>query len=113
MTVSAIIDLSLLFINALYLMYLFIKSIVLKNENKELAARIEGFLAAQADCDAYYFVRRIQSVEEHEHNGRWAVCRTSTIRNCIYNTCIKVFTDEDDDFNKLEAEELCEILNSK
>ncbi len=34
-------------------------------------------------------------------------------RDFMFCTTIKVFTDEDDDFNLREAEELCEMLNSK
>lgn len=62
-------------------------------------------IAARHYCDAVYTVRRI-GLEGHEHYGRWAVCRTSIQNGYIHDTCIKVFTDEDDEFNQREAEEL-------
>ncbi len=64
------------------------------------------------DCFALYSVKRIDNVECRYH-GYWAVCRSSICEGGLYQTCIKVFTDEDDDFNKREAEELSEMLNSK
>ena len=42
-------------------------------------------------------------------SGRCAVCKRKNGVVCL----IKTFTDEDSDFNKREAEELLEILNSK
>ena len=71
---------------------------------KSLNAKIQGY--------PLYSVKRIDNVECKYH-GYWAVCRSSICEGGLYQTCIKVFTDEDDDFNKREAEELCEMLNSK
>lgn len=42
-------------------------------------------------------------------SGSYAVCKRKNGVVCL----IKAFTDEDSDFSKREAEELCEILNSK
>lgn len=79
---------------------------------KSLNAKIQGYRGSANDCFALYSVKRIDNVECKYH-GYWAVCRSSICEGGLYQTCIKVFTDEDDDFNKREAEELCEMLNSK
>lgn len=79
---------------------------------KSLNAKIQGYRGSANDCFALYSVKRIDNVECKYH-GYWAVCRSSICEGGLYQTCIKVFTDEDDDFNKREAEELCEMLSSK
>ena len=79
---------------------------------KSLNAKIQGYRGSANDCFALYSVKRIDNVECKYH-GYWAVCRSSICEGGLYQTCIKVFTDEDDDFNKREAEELSEMLNSK
>lgn len=84
----------------------------LRQKNKRLIERIDGFIDAEDDCNAFYVVRRITDLES-EYYWLWAVCRTCFVNGTIHNTCIKVFFDNDDDFNKREAEELCEMLNSK
>ena len=43
---------------------------------------------------------------------RWVVLRRCFVNGSEYNTFIKGFNDEDADFNRREADELCEILNS-
>lgn len=63
--------------------------------------------------NAVYSVRRIECLEGHEHNGSWAVCRTSIQDGYMHHTCIKVFTDEDDEFNHSEAQELVDKINEK
>lgn len=42
----------------------------------------------------------------------WVVLRRSFIDGLEYHTFIKSFNDEDAKFNRREADELCEILNS-
>lgn len=79
-----------------------------------LKSKIKRYRMAADDIRPFYTVRRIDAEDkEHEYNGVWAVCRTSCQDGFLHNSCIKVFTDEDDDFNKNEAEELCEKLNEK
>lgn len=76
-----------------------------------VCAKLKRYKAANRDCNADYSVRRIECLEGHEHNERWAVCRTSIQDGYMYHTCIKVFTDEDDEFNHREAQELVDKIN--
>ena len=79
-----------------------------------LKSKIKRYRMAADDVHPIYSVRRIDAIDEaHEYNGTWAVCRTSCQEGFLHNSCIKIFTDEDDEFNKNEAEELCEKLNEK
>ncbi|MDE7377513.1 MAG: hypothetical protein K2N13_00945 [Paraprevotella sp.] len=79
-----------------------------------LKSKIKRYRMAADDISPIYSVRRIDAENSsHEYNGVWAVCRTSCQDGFIHNSCIKIFTDEDDEFNRNEAEELCEMLNSK
>lgn len=77
--------------------------------NKARNVLLSSYKESENDTNPVYGVSRINK-PGHELFGCWAVYR-STLNG--YRTVIKVFTDEDDDFNKREAEELCEILNSK
>lgn len=84
------------------------------NTIANLKAKINRYRLASDDVHPLYTVRRIDANDPaHEYNGVWAVCRTSLQNGYIHNTCIKIFTDEDDEFNKNEAEELCEKLNER
>lgn len=79
-----------------------------------LNSKIKRYRMAADDLQPIYTVRRIDAEDEaHEYNGVWAVCRTSCQDGFLHNSCIKIFTDEDDEFNKNEAEELCDKLNEK
>lgn len=64
-----------------------------------------------------YRVRRlINCTPELDHMwGFWAVIRTSYIpeKDEELHTIIKVFTDEDDEFNRLQAEALRDKLNER
>lgn len=83
-------------------------------QNRQLRAKINRYRMAANDLRPLYTVRRIDAADpEHEYNGVWAVCRNSWPEGHIHNSCIKIFTDEDDEFNKSEAEELCEKLNER
>ena len=79
-----------------------------------LKSKIKRYRMAADDLQPIYTVRRIDAEDKaHEYNGVWAVCRTSCQDGFIHNSCIKIFTDEDDEFNKNEADELCDKLNEK
>lgn len=81
---------------------------------RNLKEKIKRYRMAADDLQPIYTVRRIDAEDDaHEFNGVWAVCRTSCQNGFIHNSCIKIFTDDDDDFNRREAQELCETLNSK
>ena len=70
---------------------------------------------ANRDPNASYHVQRVETdlPEYRQYNGHWGVCRRTANRGFMFCTTIKVFTDEDDEFNRREAEELCEMLNAK
>lgn len=79
-----------------------------------LKSEIRRCRMAADDVHAIYSVRRINAEDDaYEYNGTWAVCRTSSVDGVIHHSCIKIFTDEDDEFNLREAEELCDKLNEK
>lgn len=77
--------------------------------------QINAYRDANHDPNAIYCVQRVETdlPEYRQYNNCWGVCRRTTNRGFMFCTTIKVFTDEDDDFNLREAEELCEMLNSK
>lgn len=77
--------------------------------------QINAYRDANRDPNAIYCVQRVETDlhEYRQYNGCWGVCRRTTNRGFMFCTTIKVFTYEDDDFNLREAEELCEMLNSK
>lgn len=85
----------------------------LEARNRSLQHQIEAleeqrgqYLTSAADEDAIY-------MSLITDDGRLYIDRASVIEGHIYHTFIKSFTDEDTEFNQREAEELCEILNSK
>lgn len=77
--------------------------------------QINAYRDANRDPNAFYCVQRVETdlPEYRQYNNCWGVCRRTINRGFMFCTTIKVFTDEDDDFNRREAEELCEMLNSK
>lgn len=76
-----------------------------------LKSKIKRYRMAADDVQPIYTVRRIETEDKSsEYNGVWAVCRTSCQDGFIHNSCIKIFTDEDDDFNHREAQELLDKL---
>ncbi len=77
-----------------------------------LKAQIKYYRMAADDEHPAYMVKWLDLSDEVRIFGQWAVVRRAKVNGYIYETLIKVFTDEDDEFNKNEAEELCEILNS-
>lgn len=87
----------------------------LKSLNKNLNERLADYKTANLKPDAYYVCKRACSdicLSPHLW-GEWAVVRQKVVGGYMYETLIKAFTDEDDDFNRREAEELAEKLNEK
>lgn len=84
-------------------------------KNKAQHIQICAYRDANTDPNAFYCVKKIETdnPEFRQYNGLWGVCRMTCKRGYTFQTTIKVFTDEDNDFNLREAEELCEMLNSK
>lgn len=83
--------------------------------NRSQHIQISAYRDANRDPNAYYHVQRVETdlPEFRQYNGCWGICRRITNRGFMFTTTIKVFTDDDDDFNRREAEELCDMLNSK
>lgn len=85
----------------------------LRKKNKALKENVSEYREAENYTTPYYTVRRIDK-PGHEFFGCWAVVRCCVVGSCdLHKTCIKVFTNEDDDFNKRKADELCEKLNER
>lgn len=83
---------------------------------KELCKKVQRYREADCDETAFYCVKRLEPYNDNlnpELWGEWSVIRVTTIDGYMHHTLIKVFTDDDDDFNKREAEELCDKLNEK
>lgn len=79
-----------------------------------LKSKVRRYRMAADDVHPIYSVCRINAEDDaHEYNGTWAVCRTSYVDGVMHHSCVKIFTDEDDEFNKNEADELCDKLNEK
>lgn len=87
----------------------------LQETNMSLQIKVNGYKDANMDPNAFYQVQRVctDHPEFDKYNDCWGVCRRISKRGYIFCTTIKVFTDEDDEFNYREAVELCEILNAK
>ena len=71
---------------------------------------------ANVETDPRYIVEQLNHGMEYipdKYWGKYAVVRKTVVDCCIYETIVKVFTDSDSEFNRREAFELCEILNSK
>lgn len=71
----------------------------------------------RSDCciEPRYIASRIREDSEapQEVKGKWAVARVTIVDGFYRYSCVKVFMDEDNEFNEAEARELCEILNAK
>lgn len=87
----------------------------LRIRSKIQKERIKAYQDANCKPNAFYSVKRVCTTnpEYEKYNGCWAVCRMVSTNSLIIMTTIKVFTDEDDEFNHNEALELCEKLCEK
>lgn len=76
---------------------------------------IDEYVDAQNDCEPEYYISRISCNwdDDHPYQGRLAIRRTSIQNGKLYSTCVKVFTDDDEDYNRRQAEELLEKLREK
>lgn len=76
----------------------------------------ETYNMVNRDTQCKYIVGRIDNIMSDDNN-RIAVKRISNACGLTahypYISYIKVFTDDDEEFNQREAEELCEKLNEK
>lgn len=78
----------------------------LVKQNKELLKKVERYIEAGNDTNATYTVSTTV-------DGRIGVCRNSIVGGYWHRTVIKLFSDPDQDYNRLCAEELVEKLNEK
>lgn len=77
-------------------------------DDKEiLKSSLDKLWSAMTHEDVTYYASPCTS------GSRWVVLRRCFINGSEYHTFIKGFDDEDEEFNRREADELCEILNSK
>lgn len=84
-----------------------------KRANKRMKGLLKRYREAACNETAIYCVKRLELYNgtlNPKLRGKWAVIR---VTNYIYDTLIKVFSDDDDDFNHREAKELCDKLNEK
>lgn len=77
----------------------------LVRQNKELLASLKRYVEADHSLKAKYII--------NEWSTPLSVIRTITVDGYIHQTVIKCFTDPDQDYNRLCAEELVEKLNEK
>lgn len=77
----------------------------LVKQNKELLASLKRYVEADHSINAEYSI--------NEWGTPLSVIRTITVGGYIHQTVIKCFNDPDQDYNRLCAEELVEILNEK
>ncbi len=69
---------------------------------------------AEEDPDPIYKAGALYPNYPGYVKGGWYVYRLSCAGGIgMAKTTVKVFSDEDEDFNRREAEELCEILNAR
>lgn len=115
MTTSFII-LSLLLVVAILAAWFYrSRADIILRESRSQQIENYAYRDANLDPNAFYNVQRVETdrPEYRQYNGCWGVCRRTTNRGFMFCATIKVFTDEDDDFNRREAEELCEKLNAR
>ncbi|WP_301345929.1 MULTISPECIES: hypothetical protein [Muribaculaceae] len=88
-------------------------SLLRKNNAQQI--QIDAYQDANNDPKAFYSVQRVETdnPEYREYNGHWAICRRIAKRGYLITTTIKVFTDDDDDFNFREASDLLDKLKEK
>lgn len=87
----------------------------LRADNRSLRAKVDRYRAADRDHKGAYDIVRVDPSEDvaPEIWCEWAVVRRTIIGGYMHSAIIKAFTDEDDDFNRRQAEELVEKLNEK
>lgn len=74
----------------------------------DLEDELQGLTAANNDPAAHYVVEPVFPGLSHRTLG---VYRKTSIGDKKFCTLIRVFDDDDEEFNHREAVELCEILN--
>ena len=87
----------------------------LLRKNQKLHIQLNAYRDAGIDPAAVYLLRKVatENPEYSRYNGCWSVCRMISKRGYRIETTIKVFTDDDNDFNLREAQEMCDTLIAK
>lgn len=113
MNIAEIILLSATIISAFFAYVLYNYAQKCKEMVDEYKEKIQRLRNANDDCNAYYFIQRIQhpTDDEFEFNGKIAVGRRSIINHVISESVVKVFADEDESYNLRCAQELLDKLN--
>lgn len=85
----------------------------LKNKNQELA-NDKKYLKCSLDkvCNSMTDDNVTYYASPCVDSPNWVVLRRSFVDGSEYHTFIKRFSDEDSEFNRRQADELCETLNS-
>lgn len=85
----------------------------LKAKNQELTID-KGYLKSSVDrlCNSMTDENVTYYASPCLNSPRWVVLRRCFINGSECNTFIKGFNDDDEEFNRHEADELCAILNS-
>lgn len=78
----------------------------IKGDKDHLKCSVDNLCAAMVEENITYYASPCTS------GSRCVVLRRCFINGKEYHTFIKGFDDEDAEFNRREADELCEILNS-
>lgn len=115
MNIAEIILLSATIISAFFAYVLYNYAQKCKEMVDKYKEKIQRLRNANDDCNACYFIQRIQhpTDDEFEFNGKIAVGRRSISYNIISEAVIKVFADEDESYNLRCAEELLEKLTER
>lgn len=81
----------------------------IRSLHARMASEEETLQQSLTDACPLYEVSR----KGEDYDGNWCVFRYSFQGYELFKTLIKEFTDDDDEFNRILAEELCEKLNEK
>ena len=79
----------------------------LANDKKYLKCSLDKVCNSMTDDNVTYYASPCCL-----GSSNWVVLRRSFVDGSEYHTFIKRFSDEDSEFNRREADELCETLNS-
>ncbi len=78
----------------------------LDNDKKYLKCSLDKVCNSMTDDNVTYYASPCVD------SPNWVVLRRSFVDGSEYHTFIKRFSDEDSEFNRRQADELCETLNS-
>lgn len=78
----------------------------LKDEKREHSENVGRYARAMRHTSPLYYVRETMG-------SKPAVMRRCEIDGSVFDVFIKDFRDDDNDFNRREADELCEKLNDR